>query len=273
MTTPVSDDMSAYLSGKQLFGDDFSIDKINEWFKDEQEGYANLGSKDRDKYVYVYHQLNIRHGFSHIAARRFKNVLGIGSAYGDEFWPIIGNIDSLTILDPSDAFSITAQVKGVPCNYSKPNSDGHLSFGDGRFDLITSLGVMHHIPNVSRVINECFRCLSAGGTMLIREPIVSMGNWTKPRPGLTKRERGIPLEIFENIIQSAGFSVKRKALCNFPPIPILANRIGVVAYNNAIATFLDSAVSIALSWNYKYHRTNFLEKLAPASAFFVLEKR
>jgi len=34
-----------------------------------------------------------------------------------------------------------------------------------------------------------------------------MGDWTKHRPGLTKRERGIPIEIFRKIIRSAGSEV------------------------------------------------------------------
>jgi hypothetical protein len=47
-----------YFSGKKLRGDDFSLEEIEKWFEDEKEGYANLGSKNKDNYQYVYHELN-----------------------------------------------------------------------------------------------------------------------------------------------------------------------------------------------------------------------
>lgn len=266
-------DMSLYFSGEKLYGDDFTPDQIEEWFKDEQEGYANLGARDRQNYQYGYHQLNIRHGYSYLVAQRFKHTLGIGSAYGDEFMPISGQIDLITILDPSDAFSVTKEINGVPCVYYKPNIDGTMSFKSNSFDLITSLGVMHHIPNVSKVMEECSRCLCMDGVMLIKEPIFSMGDWTVPRKDLTRRERGIPLKIFEEIIINAGFTIKYRALCNFPLIPKIANKIGIVTYNNPALVWLDDVLSKVFSWNIKYHRTNIIAKLAPASVYFVLEKR
>lgn len=266
------EDMSLYFSGEKLYGEDFTLDQIEEWFKEEQDGYANLGARDRQNYRYVYHQLNMRHGYSYLGVRRFKHALGIGSAYGDEFLPIAGQVDFITMIDPSDAFSATKEINSVPCEYYKPNIDGSMSFKSDSFDLITSLGVMHHIPNVSRVMKECSRCLGLGGVMLIREPIMSMGDWTRPRPGLTKRERGIPLKIFEEIIMDVGFTIKHKALCIFPVIPKIANKIGIAAYNNSALVWLDDVLSKVFSWNTIYHRTNFVAKLGPTSVYFVLEK-
>jgi len=268
----MSDDMFAYFSGMKLYGDDFSPDQIAAWFRDEQEAYAALGAGNRQKYEYAYHQLNIRHGYRHIGSRRFRHALGFGSAYGDEFLPVIRQIDFITILDPSEAFSKTEQISGVPCEYHKPNIDGGISFADGNFDFIACLGVMHHIANVSRVVNECFRCLSTDGVMLLREPIVSMGDWRKPRTGLTKRERGIPIKIFEQIIEKSGFTVKHKAFCNFPPIPRLASKIGVDAYNSPTLTWLDDLLSQIFSRNTQYHREGLFSKFGPASAYFILGK-
>lgn len=42
-------DISIYLSGAKLYGDDFTIDEIEEWFADEAEGYANLGAKKKKR--------------------------------------------------------------------------------------------------------------------------------------------------------------------------------------------------------------------------------
>lgn len=63
-----------------------------------------------------------------------------------------------------------------------------LDFESEQFDLITCLGALHRIPNVSMVVNELYRCLGKGGYLLLREPVVSMGDWSVPREGLTKRE-------------------------------------------------------------------------------------
>jgi hypothetical protein len=131
---------------------------------------------------------------------------------------------------------------------------------------------MHHIPNVSHVMSECFRCLDNGGIMLFREPILSMGDWTKPRAGLTKRERGIPPALLNKMMLDTGFEIMHKSFCIFPFLPQLSNKIGISAYNNYFMTFIDMIVSQAFSWNIKYHRTKFFEKIAPGSVFYVLKK-
>jgi len=266
------EDMFLFFSGDKLYGDDFTPSQIEEWYKDEQEGFADLGPRDRQNYRYSYHQLNMRHGYSNLGQRRFKHALGIGSAYGDEFLPIVSQIEFITILDPSDAFSVTKKINGVPCEYHKPSIDGSMSFKSDSFDLITSLGSLHHIANVSKVMKECFRCLSSKGVMLIREPIVSMGDWTKPRPGLTKRERGIPLKIFEEIIMDIGFTIEQKALCTFSVIPKITNKFNLKIYNNATLVWLDDVFSKVFSWNTLYHRKNFITKIGPTSVYFILEK-
>ena len=147
-----------------------------------------------------------------------------------------------------------------------------MPFDSDSFDLITSLGVMHHIPNVSYVMNECYRCLRHSGIMLLREPIVSMGDWRKPRPGLTKRERGIPLSILDSIILSLGFKINRRSFCIFPPLLTIANKLGIAAYNSSAITLADALLSQAFSWNIKYHRTHWRDRFVPMSVYYVLEK-
>lgn len=268
----MTDEFSKYLSGERLYGDDFTQEEIVDWFADEAEGYAELGAKNSAQYYYAYHQLNHRHAFKFLMGRRFDKVLGIGSAYGDEFKPIVSNIHHITILDPSDAFLDVEEISGVPCAFQKPNSNGNIAFESNYFDLIASLGVMHHIPNVGHVLAECYRCLSKNGIMLLREPITSMGDWRKARNGLTKRERGIPLQILDHILENVGFTIVRRSLCNFPVLPKIGNKIGIKTYNNKILTMADALLSQAFAWNIRYHRTRFFEKLAPASVYYVLTK-
>ncbi len=268
----MKEDFSIFFSGQKLYGDDFGREQIEDWFKDEQEGYANLGAKRKAEYTYGYNALNAFHGFRHLDNRHFDNVLGIGSAYGDEFFPILGRCGHVTILDPSDAFSGHTDIRGTPCSFRKPNINGDIEFPDDHFDLVSSLGVMHHIPNVTHVINECYRCMKETGVMILREPIVSMGDWRHPRAGLTRRERGIPRQILTNIINNAGFKIKNESLCVFPLVPRLSKKIRMPAYNNDFMTRADSILSRIFSWNILYHRTIWYQKFAPASVFYVLEK-
>jgi ubiquinone/menaquinone biosynthesis C-methylase UbiE len=198
--------------------------------------------------------------------------MGIGSARGEEFEPIANRIDSLTIVEPSKEFSGEKEVFGVPCEYVYPTVDGSLNFDDGSFDVITCFGVLHHIPNVSHVMAECYRCLKPSGFMLVREPIMSMGDFTKPRPGLTKRERGIPVKIFDKIIYEAGFTTKKKSLVMFSVTQRIAGYFRINIYNSLYLTMLDRLCCKLFWFNVKYYRPKRYQKIGSNSVFYVLTK-
>lgn len=180
--TDNDDAMEVYFSGQKLYGDDFSKAQIDEWFADEAEGYFHLMQSEAADYSYGYHAINMRHGFSLLPKQSFGHVLGVGSAYGDELAPILDVSERISILEPSDGFQSTT-INGVPVSYVKPVASGTMPFAPDSLDLITCLGVLHHIPNVGRVIGEFHRVLKPGGYALVREPINSMGDWRKPRGG------------------------------------------------------------------------------------------
>ena len=50
-----SQQLAVYLSGKKLYGDDFSASQIAQWYADEAEAYADLGAANRHSYCYGYH--------------------------------------------------------------------------------------------------------------------------------------------------------------------------------------------------------------------------
>jgi hypothetical protein len=76
--------MNDCFAGRKLYGDDFSSDEIMEWYADEEEGYANLGSKNRVSYFYEYHGLNRLHGFKQLPPGTYNHALSIGGVYGGE---------------------------------------------------------------------------------------------------------------------------------------------------------------------------------------------
>jgi len=211
-------DMKDYFSGHKLYGDEFEINDIIEWFKNEETGYADLGAKENDKYNYVYHASNWFYGFRYLRNKYFNNSLGLGSVYGDEFIPIARQIENIAIVDSSSHF-VVSDIEDTSVTYFKASETGKLPFDDNAFELVTCFGVLHHIPNVSYVVSEIFRCTDYRGIVLIREPTTSMGDWRKTRKGLTKRERGIPLKIMKEIFQKTGFEIEKFSHCFFPLIP------------------------------------------------------
>ena len=261
----------AALAGRVLYGDDFDAARIEEWFRDEELAYFELGPSEPNQHRYGYHEINRRHGYSAVEGLRFRHVLGIGAAYGEELLPVIDRCDALTILEPAPGFVSTA-IRGVPVTYVKPQPSGNLPFPDRSFDLVTCFGVLHHIPNVSHVVGEVGRCLSPGGYALIREPITSMGDWRNPRRGLTRHERGIPLALFRQIIRDNGFEVVRETLCMFSLTSRLRYLVREPVYNVRWIVELDAFLAKLPVWSKCYHATSFFRKLRATSVFVVLRK-
>jgi len=267
--------MDTYFAGDKLYGDDFDANQIQKWFDEEKEAYADLGSSEKSKYSYSYHNLNKIHGFNYLKnIKTFGNVLGIGAAWGEEFIPIIDKIQNLYILEPSDNM-ISDKIGNIIPKYYKPNISGKIDFEDNKFDLITCFGTLHHIPNVTYVISEIYRILKPDGFLLIREPIVSMGDWNYKRDGLTKNERGIPVNIFRNTFQKLGFKVVKESFC-LSATAFLQRKLSKILKKSLIARKsyirFDKLISILLTWNVKYHHVKFFNRISPQNIFYVLKK-
>ncbi len=263
--------MKKYFNGNELYGDDFSLEEIKEWFKDEEEGYADLIDANKDSYEYEYHGINMMYGFNKLPKNAvYNNALGVGAAFGEEFKPVLNKIKQINILDPSEKFK-NSYIENIPVNYVKPTYDGTLSFPDNTFDLITCFGTLHHIPNVSYVIEELARTLKPGGFFLLREPIYSMGDWRNKRPGLTKRERGIPVKILNKILLDNNLSVVSKRYCFFV-LSYKLHKLIKHPFNKIMVLYFDRLMSTLFSINMKYHRTTLLSKLAPTAIFYVVKK-
>lgn len=260
-----------FLAGDALYGDDFNLQQIEEWFATEQEGYAELGASDSENYSYGYHALNKFHGFSRLPDVSLEHVLGYGSAYGHELLPVAARTKKITIVDPSEAFTQNT-IFGIPVNYVTPTPSGDLPFETNSFDLICCFGVLHHIPNVSHVLSEFSRVLKPGGHLLLREPIVSMGDWRNPRKGLTKNERGIPNNIMRDAVVSSPLELVYTSLCDFSLTPRIFSPVKNEVYNSYLIVRFDVIISRILQWNVSYHSNSFFGKIRPASVAIVARK-
>ena len=268
---PAPADDAEYFAGTKLYGDDLSPAAIAAWFADESQGYFELSAGTRPAGFYDYHALNRLHGFRYLPhLRRFPKVMSFGGANGEELRPIAPRADQLVIIEPA-TYPVT-DIDGTPVEYRRPQSSGRLPAEDGEFDLITCLGALHHIPNVTVVVNELARVLKPGGYGLLREPIVSMGDWRCKRPGLTRHERGIPLHLFEQMVNRASLTVYRRHRCVFPTSSRLAALLGLNTFNTEWITAVDSLLCRLTARPTTYHPTRWWQKLQASSVFFVVGK-
>jgi SAM-dependent methyltransferase len=260
------------LAGQGIWGDDFDAAQIEAWFRDEAEGYAGLVAEGTQAYRYGYHALNALHGFDRLPAGwRSRHALGFGSAFGEELAPWLDRIERLTLLDASAAFQApTLQGRAVERIPARPS--GEIDAPEGSFDLITCLGVLHHVPNASFVLRELHRVASTGGWLLLREPITSLGDWRRPRSGLTLRERGFPRRALQAAIADAGWQVLSTRPCQFPPLTKAMSLCGGSVFDRRWLTIVDGLLCRAFEWNDHYHRTRLAERFGPGSLFHVLRK-
>jgi len=268
--------MNEYLSGEKLWGDNFSLEQIKSWFDDESHGFDELdGEAGKKPEEYEFHPLNRFYGFSKLPKNtKFSKALGFGSAWGYEFEPYKYSIDHITIIEPSDVLVKKSIGQIIPI-YVKPSVSGKIEIPDNTFDLITCFGVLHHIPNVSYVLSELLRVLKPEGFLLIREPINSMGDWTKERKGLTKHERGIPPHIFEKVFaeNKAKIVSKNYLLTGTFALQRILNKFSKkYLINSLLYLQFDKILSRLMAWNYYYHAQNRRQRLGPQNVFYVITK-
>jgi SAM-dependent methyltransferase len=263
------------LGGQALYGDDFSNQEIALWLEDEREGYFKLyGNSDAvedDQLADAYAALAAEHGFKWLPQRSFPSLLGIGSADGTELIPLLPKSERITVLEPPAGFMAT-EIGGKPVTYVKPTPTGAMPFDADSFDLIVCFNVLHHIPNVSKVIKEMFRVARPDAYVLLREPTHSMGDWRHPRRGLTKRERGISHAIFRKIIADAGFEAVRETQCSFSPASRLSWFISRPVWTYKWIVQLDRLICRVPVWPRHYHATRTWQKIRPVVVAYVLRK-
>lgn len=264
-------DFDDYRSGRRLWGDDFAEEQIREWFADEQQAFGDISASAGLDSVYYCHELNRRHLFQHLPRGTYGHCLAIGCGAGQELALIARQVRHITAIEPVKR-QWRKTISGVSATYCFPDPTGKIPLPDASVDVVTAFAVLHHIPNVSYVLSEIARVLKPRGILLAREPISSMGDWRLNRPGMTKRERGIPTNIFYSMLVSH-FDIIRLTKCSFAPLARLSAALKVEAFNSRILVTLDRALSCLFEWNDVYWRDSFLKRLAPGVLAVVAAKR
>lgn len=258
------------MSGETIFGDDLTEEEIRRWYADEEHASFDIyGDVDTSQ----YDALNREHGFSRLLAERFGVCVALGTADGKDVAPLAPRVERYVAIEPEEKWW-KPTIGGRPARFLKPAITGRIPMADGEADLAVALGVLHHIPNVSFVISELGRVVRSGGELVLREPVVAMGDWRRPRKGLSRRERGLPPGPFLRAVEDAGFRIRRTTLYDCPAT-IRACRLLRVRhpFDRRAVVLADKWLSAALRWNMHYRATNVLQKIAPASMFIVAQKR
>jgi SAM-dependent methyltransferase len=260
-----------YFSGEKLYGDDFSLEQIKEWYEQESEAYAQMYGVKVQKGIYKHH-INNMYGYKYLKKiPEFNKVLGLGSSWGYEFLPVINKIKELHIIE-SSLQTRSKELGSLMPVYHTPSALGIIDFPDNSFDLITVFSTLHHIPNVTFVLKELFRVLKPDGYLLLREPVISMGDWRKKRLGLTVNERGIPEKILNKTIQKSNMHIVQKHY--FACMTSFFVRItnGHSFFKSKYYYILDKYLSKLFAFNVIYHPTTRFKRIAPQAIFYILRK-
>jgi SAM-dependent methyltransferase len=259
-----------YFSGATLYGDDFDEANIRRWYEEEEHAYYDL-VQTYDNYKYDYNAANQFYTYRFLN-RRYECCVAIGCATGDDVAPLGDRVDHFVAIEPAEKWW-KPEIGGRPARFIKPSLFGDIPLRDESADLIVCLGVLHHIPNVSHVFSEMARILSPSGSMVIREPISTMGDWRIARPGVTRNERGFPPGWLEQKAETLGLQIERASYCGFPLMGRVAKILGLTpAYNSPSMVRFDAALSQLMKWNLHYHRDSFLKKMAPGARSFIFKK-
>ena len=261
---------SRYFSGVAVYGDDFNEDQIRQWYAEEEHGYYNL-TQTYSKHVYGYHELNRYHAFRFLPGP-YETCLAMGCATGEDVEPLSSCVNRFVAIEPAEKWW-RPTIGGKPAEFMKPATDGRIPLSSSSVDLITSLAVLHHVPNASYVLAEMCRVLKPGGRLVMREPICTMGDWRNPRKGLTKNERGFPPGWLESQASRNGLRVANKTYCCFPLTVRLGKALRVSsAYDSVVLVRIDAFLSWLTKFNLHYHRDSIFKKVAPIHAFYIFEK-
>jgi SAM-dependent methyltransferase len=261
--------MEPYFAGAALWGDEFSEAECGAWFADEADASIDL-DEDLLRGEYRWAEQQRRHVFARLPQTRWRHVVGFGSAFGVELKPL--RAERATIIEATSRYEATPGLS-FPLEYVMAQPSGDINLPDGCADLVICFGTLHHVPNVSHVLQEFGRIVETGGYLALVEPITSMGDWRQPRPNLTPRERGLPLDWARRAICGAGFAIENEALFGFAPIRIAGRLMKGSPYNSWAIVALDEKICRVLRRRVKYHTTSKIEKtLRPKSAAWIARR-
>lgn len=264
-----------HLEGRRLIGNDLTGAELEQWYAEEANGFYQLVADAQPQGEEVTFDLdtvalNLFHG-SFLPKRKFEKCLAIGCANGADLLALGRTIGHVTAIEPSKEWWADSH-SGVPFSYRLPSLDGTIEMADNSMDLVVALGALHHVATVEHVVKEMIRVLKPGGWLIIREPMMSMGDFRGPRVGLTRFERGIPADLMKRFITQAGARLTRAVPSSFQAVKKAVKPFGIEAHNHTPLVWVDYLASRMFMFNSRYWRPRLIDKIAPTSMAYIATK-
>lgn len=264
------------VTGRRLAGNALDPEGLKAWYADEERGFFEVNCDvhvvESLGYTYDTEAAN-RYQARALSGRKFDVCLAFGCAGGDDVASLPIKVGRYVAIEPTRDWW-TGSIAGSPAEYRAPQPSGIIDLPDASVDLVVSIGALHHVANVEFVIGEFGRILKQGGVFMVREPMISMGDFRYPRHGLTARERGIPDSLMTAFIERADMEISSKYYCDTPGLKNLLRKLGVLMPANHMAyVVIDAIISRLLRFNARYWRPKIWQKLAPASLGLIAIKR
>ena len=264
-------------SGKKLFGEELSKSELKIWFQQEENAFYETGSDSAviDPWYAYIRYVNKRLGYKVIAdlLHQPAEVIALGPGDGAEFGDLLKSfkIKRIHCIEASKEFQKILKRNFQNTVIIEPRYTGDIDMPNNSANLFLAYSVLHHIPNVGKVMAEIGRVTQKNGILIIREPCSSMGMWGTNRSA-TPNERGISKNLMVNIATDNGFTLLTK------PVPILYQSINklivkkICRMNNSILYLLDRTISKIVSLNDHYWRDTLVKKIGPSSYFYIFKK-
>ena len=178
--------------------------------KEKSRAYFNAHRKSRLARG-GYWRLDYGHVLAEIETLRPESLIDIGCGPGGFLRAVQKRFPEIQLnaLDLSEEMAGETRERLGPSAVVTVGDAEHMALEDGQYNVVTCNMSIHHYPHPQDAVNEMYRILAPGGTLLLNDmdcaaPIRTLANWVFPRlPGgdvkmYTRRE-------ITEMIQNAGF--------------------------------------------------------------------
>jgi SAM-dependent methyltransferase len=132
-------------------------------FGDEWKAFHSFSNEDLTRLGDMYFDIVTE---EMVGSQKTAIDFGCGSGRWSRY--ISKRFGAIAAVDPSEAiFAASKVLKDAPNVHLYKASIDNLPFKDGSFDFGFSLGVLHHIPDTAKAMQDCVRKIKPGGYFLV----------------------------------------------------------------------------------------------------------
>ncbi len=138
-----------------------------------------------------YWRLDYRRSLAEIEKLRPARLIDIGCGPGAFLCAVQKRFPEIQLnaLDLSEEMVQVTRERLAPSASATVGDAEHMPLASGQYDVVTCNMSIHHYPHPQDAVNEMYRILASGGTLLLNDmdcaaPLRTLANWAFPRlPG------------------------------------------------------------------------------------------